>query len=221
MLRYSQSKIFIEILQADSTGRNEVEAFLSQRYKKYYAAELTEFLPNILCLQDEDKKIIAALGFKIADHQPLFLEHYLSQSIESRLTKLVGIKQMRNRIVEVGNLASVSAGGNRWLIAALTAFLKGEGASWVVFTAHTSLLNSFAQMGIDIFTLQKAEPNFMLTAELKKWGHYYQYNPVVATGNVANGFEVLKNHYLQEHALNTIRLLLLNAYTEGIKLRMT
>ena len=137
MSSYPQNKLFIEILQQSSKDRAEVEDFLKTRYKKYYNAELTEFLPNILCLRDKDRKVIAALGFRIADNKPLFLEQYLSQPIEDHLTELANTTQQRNRIVEVGSLASVSAGGNRWLIAALTAFLKGEGADgWFLPHSH-------------------------------------------------------------------------------------
>lgn len=219
MPHYSQAKLFIEILQPHSQGRDEIEAFLRVRYKKYYGASLKAFLPNMLCLRDENRKIMAALGFRIADDQPLFLEQYLSRPIESQLSHLAGSKQPRNRIVEVGNLASVSAGGNRWLITALTAFLKGEGADWVVFTAHRPLLNSFAQMGISIFTLQQAIPDFMSPQELSQWGSYYRHSPVIATGNVMNGYEVLQQRFRQEHAMNTFRLLLLNAHREGMKRR--
>ena len=212
-----QQKIFIEILQQNSQGRSQVEAFLKSRYKKYYGAELTCFLPNILCLRDEDKKIIAALGFRMVDHNPLFLEQYLSRPIENYLSDLSNVTQQRNKIVEVGNLASVSAGGNRWLIAALTAFLKGEGAHWVVFTALPPLLNSFANMGIEIFTLQQANPGFMSAEELMGWGKYYDYKPVVATGNVLNGFEILRTQFLQEQTFSTYRFLLLNSYAAGLK----
>ena len=217
MSSYPQHKLFIEILQQSSKGRSVVEAFLKTRYKKYYGAELTEFLPNILCLRDENKKIIAALGFRIADNKPIFLEQYLSQPIEVHLTELAGITQQRNRVVEVGSLASVSAGGNRWLIAALTAFLKGEGTDWVVFTALSPLLNSFANMGIEIFTIQQAIPDFMSAEELGNWGNYYDYKPVIATGNVLNGFEALRAQFLQQHTFNTYQFLLINSYAAGLK----
>ena len=214
---YPKQKLYIEILQQNSTGRDEVEYFLKARFKKYYGAELTDFLPNILCLRDEDKKIIAALGFKIANTHPLYLEQYLSQPVENYLTALTGTEQIRNRVVEVGSLASVSAGGSRWLIAALTAYLKGEGADWVTFTGLTPLLNSFANMGIEIFTLQQAIPGFMSDKELKCWGNYYDYKPVVAVGNVLQGFEALRTQFLQEQTFNTYRFLLLNSYATGLK----
>ncbi|NOQ76642.1 MAG: thermostable hemolysin [Methylococcaceae bacterium] len=217
MFSYPQQKLFIEILQQHSPGRDEAEGFLKIRFKKHYGAKLTEFLPNILCLRNEDKKIIAALGFQIADEKPLFFEQYLSQPIENHLENLSNQKQTRNRIVEVGNLASVSAGGSRCLIAALTAYLKAEGAEWVAFTAQTPLLNSFASMGIEIFTLQQAIPDFMSDKELKNWGNYYDHKPVIATGNVLQGFEALRQQFLQEQSFNTFRFLLLNAYATGLK----
>ncbi len=214
---YPKQKLMIEILQPNARGRDEVEHFLSVRFKKYYGVELTSFLPNILCLRDENRRIVAALAFKIADSHPLFLEQYLSQPIENYLTTLTSIEQTRNRVVEVGTLASVSAGGSRWLIAALTAYLKGEGADWVVFTGLTPLLNSFANMGIEIFTLQQAIPNFMSDKELKCWGNYYDYKPVVAAGNVKQGFDALREQFLQEQTFNTYRFLLLNSYATGLK----
>ena len=47
----------------------------------------------------------------------------------------------------MGNLATVSSGGARWLIIALTAYLQGAGYDWVVFTAVRSLRNSFEKPG--------------------------------------------------------------------------
>ena len=217
MFNYPRQQLFIEILQQHSLGRIEVECFLKTRYKKYYGAELQAFLPNMLCLRDEDKKIIAALGFRIANDQPLFLEQYLSEPIEDSLSNLQNLNQQRNRIVEVGSLAAVSAGGNRWLIAALTAYLKGEGADWVVFTGLAPLLNSFTKMGVEIFTLQQAIPDFMSADHLKRWGNYYDYKPVVATGNVLQGFEALRTQFLQEQTVNNYRFLLLNSYAAGLQ----
>lgn len=220
MLSFPQQKLLIEILQEKSQGRDEAEAFLKSRYKKYYSAKLNIFLPNILCLRDENRKIIAALGFNIADSRPLFLEKYLSQAVENYLTYLSGTIQQRNRIVEVGSLASTSAGGNRLLILALTVFLKGEGSDWVVFTGLPPLLNSFAKMGIDIFTLEQANPDYLSESELSNWGNYYDYNPTVSTGNVLQGFETLRRQYLHEQTLNTYRLLLLNSYAAGLGTRV-
>jgi len=52
---------------------------------------------------------------------------------------------------------------------------------------------------------------------LKGWGNYYDYKPVVATGNVLQGFEVLRTQFLQEQTFNTYRFLLLNSYATGLK----
>lgn len=217
MLNMVQEKIFIEIQNQASESRTETEAFLAGRFRRYYQAELKSFMPNLLCLRDESGKIKAALGFKVADESPLFLENYLDASIESYLTQATGQLQQRSRIVEVGNLASVSAGGNRWLITALTAFLKGEGADWVVFTAQRPLLNSFKNLGIHITELAEARPDFMTAEERAGWGRYYEGNPLVSFGNVQNGFEVLRQNILQQQALQACHSLMLSAYAAGLR----
>ncbi len=217
MLNMVQEKIIIEIQNQASESRAETEAFLAGRFQRYYQAELKSFMPNLLCLRDESGKILAALGFKVADESPLFLENYLSASIESCLTQATGELQQRSRIVEVGNLAAVSAGGNRWLITALTAFLKGEGADWVVFTAQRPLLNSFKNLGIDITELAEAKPDFMTAEERSSWGRYYEGNPLVSFGNVQNGFEVLRQNILQQQALQACHSLMLSAYAAGLR----
>lgn len=217
MLNTVQKKIIIEIQNQASESRAETETFLAARYQRYYQAKLTSFMPNLLCLKDENQKIIAALGFKIADEQPLFLENYLPDQIENCLTQATGLTQQRNGIVEVGSLAAISAGGNRWLIIALTAFLKGEGADWVVFTAQRALLNSFKNLGIAITELNEAKPDLLSAKQRLAWGRYYDSRPIVSFGRVEDGFEVLQQSILQQQALQTWQSLIFSAYAAGLR----
>ena len=87
------------------------------------------------------------------------LEQYLEQPIEKVLSVKINYEASeisRNTIVEVGNLAAHHAGGTRWLIIALTAYLQGAGYDWVAFTSVPSLRNSFRKLGLKLFSLGPA-----------------------------------------------------------------
>jgi hypothetical protein len=81
----------------------------------------------------QDGKVLAALGLRSAKDETLFLESYLDKPIENILAEKASRPIDRNRIIEIGSLASSHGGGARALIITLTAYLSG--ASWAVFTA--------------------------------------------------------------------------------------
>ena len=84
----------------------------------------------------------AVLGFRYADQAPLFLEHYLERPVEQLLAARLKRPVDRSRLVEVGNLAVTTAGGGRWLITALTAYLSATGSEWALFTIGPALVNN-------------------------------------------------------------------------------
>lgn len=195
----------------------EVQQFIHACFAEAFGADVKDFLPNLFCLREETGRIDAALGYRIAGDKPLFLENYLSRPVEHYLADLAGAEVARSAIVEVGNLAALSAGGSRFLIAALTAFLKGQGAEWVVFTGTLRLLNSFARLGLEPAILAPARREWLPPGETD-WGRYYEHQPLVAAGNVESGFTALKQRILLEQALATsCRALWLRCYASGLQ----
>jgi hypothetical protein len=181
----------VEILDARSAGRREAEAFIREDYARAYGADLNHFLPQLMSLRCRDGALRAVLGFRPARGELLYLEHYLNQPVERVLAEGIAGTVTRDRLVEVGNLAVAHAGGARWLIAALTAYLYTARIDWAVFTAVTALRNAFARLGVELVTLAAADAGRLPPEERSRWGRYYDTAPMVVAANVRQSYSAL------------------------------
>ncbi len=205
----------LEVLEVGDCGRHEVEQFIHDCYAFAYNAELKSYLPKIMSLRNERGEISAALGYRKAGSDKLFLENYLQGPVENYLETIAGHPVNREDIIEVGNLASASAGGNRLLITALTGFLKGKRAKWVVFTATPALLNSFSRMGLHPYALSLAD-KAAVGSQADDWGSYYDQAPVVVAGNVMQAFAALEKMLQSERAALQYGKLSQDSYNVGL-----
>ncbi len=205
----------LEILEAADCGRKEVEQFIHRCYALAYNADLKSFLPKIMSLRNEQGQISAALGYRKAGVDRLFLENYLKSSVESYLESISGSSVNREDIIEVGNLASASSGGNRLLITALSGLLQGKGARWVVFTATPALLNSFSRMGLHPYALSLAGKE-SVGKEADDWGSYYEQAPVVVAGNVMQAYAALEKKLRLEQIDSQYSRLSQESYNVGL-----
>lgn len=181
----------IALVRDGSPERPEVEDFVRARFAAAYGARLHHFLPDLMSLRDARRALLAVLGMRPAEAGALFLEQYLDHPTERALGHALGRAVARAGLVEVGNLAVAHAGGARWLIAALTAYLKGAGFDWAVFTAVPALRNAFGRMGIELVPLAAADPARLPEAERAQWGRYYETGPVVTAASVHQSFDAL------------------------------
>lgn len=172
-------------------GRTQAERFIHRCFAEAYGADVRHFMPMLLSLRDAGGELQGVLGFRPAVAGRLFLEQYLDVGIEAALAARLRRVVARDSIMEVGNLATTLPGGARWLIAALTAYLKGAGFRWAVFTAVPALGNSFARLGIELATLSPADKTRLAPAEQALWGRYYDTGPIVVAANVQQSFDAL------------------------------
>jgi hypothetical protein len=166
--------------------RAACEQFVATRFKRAYGARVTHFLPSLLGVRDALSRWQAACGYGEAADGPLFVEQYLDRPVEEALTAALGWPVHRARIVEVGNLAAVSAGMARALIPVLARHLQKLGCQWVVFTATRELRNSFRRLGLLPLTLARADPSRLVDGGTS-WGRYYEHDPLVMGGKIALG----------------------------------
>ncbi|HSB49226.1 MAG TPA: thermostable hemolysin [Burkholderiales bacterium] len=167
-------------------ARAGFENFIAARFGRAYGARLTHFLPHLLGVRDGLARWQAAAGYAAAGVQTLFLEQYLDQPIELALAAALGRPIARMGIVEVGNLAAISAGMGRAIIPQLARHLHRLGYIWVVFTATHALRNSFHRLGLRPLPLTRADPA-RLPDGGTSWGTYYDQDPVVMAGKIALG----------------------------------
>ncbi|PZQ43284.1 MAG: hypothetical protein DI551_12425, partial [Micavibrio aeruginosavorus] len=136
-------------------------------------------------VQDDQGKILAALGFRNAAHDPLFLEQYLSHSIDEILDA------PRSSITEIGNLASAGGGASLFLFAALSAYLHDKRQRHAVVTGTKYIENRLRALGLRPTRLAKSDPSLLLKNG-EDWGSYYNTDPYVMAGQIARGYERLQ-----------------------------
>lgn len=181
----------VDLVRPGAPERPEVEEFIRASFAAAYGARLHHFLPELVSVRDARRALLAALGLRPAGTGALFLEQYLDTPIDRALSAALGREIVRTGLVEVGNLAIARAGGARWLIAALTAYLKGAGLDWAVFTAVPALRNAFARMGIELVPIAPADPARLAEGERAQWGRYYDTGPLVMAASVHRSFDAL------------------------------
>lgn len=165
--------------------RQRVEDFIKAIYKQSYNADIEIDYPILMSVRNEDNDILAAVGFRYAKDEPLFLEHYTKQPIEQVLNA------GRHEIVEIGNLASAGQGASAFLFAALASYLNSKDISYAAITGTDFLHRYFERSGL--------KPRKICDADIKavqddtqNWGSYYDTQPRVLVGSVKTGVKRLK-----------------------------
>jgi len=170
--------------------RGQLEQFIHQCFACVHRADVNYYLPELLALHDSHGRLIAAAGIRAASSSTLFLERYLDEPLEAAVSRVAGSSLGRECMVEVGNLASLSAGCARIMIIAVTWVLAARGLEWVAFTGGNTLINSFQRLGLEPIVLASADP-VRLGGQMHQWGTYYAQHPHVFAGNIGQGFEAL------------------------------
>lgn len=176
----------LEPVHATHPSRAQFEEFIAARFGRAYGARVAHFLPHLLGVRDGLGRWQGAAGYGAAEGARLFLEQYLEHPVEQALAEKLGRPLARHGIVEVGNLAAVSAGMARLLIPQLARHLHRLGYRWVVFTATRALRNSFLRLGLRPLPLAPADPA-RLPDGGASWGAYYEQEPMVMAGKIALG----------------------------------
>lgn len=163
----------------DSADRAELEAFISDNFELAYGAKITRFMPYLMSLRDPDNKLTAVCGLRSAANEPLYLETYLDQSIEARLSACMGFPISRNEIVEVGNFSVAEAGAARCLVTEIIQQLHLTSKQWAVFTIIPLISNAFGRMGVKAERLGEAKKECIPLEEQASWGSYYDQKPQI------------------------------------------
>ncbi|MDX2505628.1 MAG: thermostable hemolysin [Gammaproteobacteria bacterium] len=191
-----------DYFEQGNPNRARLETFISDVFKKYYNAEIDQFYPTLLSIETDkdnhnnlnsEQSIKAVAGVRCAAEQMLFSEYYLPEKLETELQLQYGQSISRQVVVEVGNLAPATVGQMRWLIASITGFLYSAGFQYIVFTAVPGVYNAFKRMDMPLKVLTEAKQECLPEAIQHKWGpEYYQSKPVVLSGDIVEGFDIMK-----------------------------
>ncbi len=164
--------------------RRRVEAFVEATFDRAYGSRISTHYPTLMSVQDECGRIYAVAGFRFARESTLFLEQYLDQPVETALEKVKGDVLPRTAIAEIGNLASDGRGASLFLFLSLASHLRDAGCEYAVATTTRELRGIFARTGFPIAELGRADPT-RLPDGGQSWGAYYEADPVVVAGSIA------------------------------------
>lgn len=188
---FHPAPVTVTHVAADSPVRVGAENFIRRVYAKHFGAEVSTFAPNLLLLE-QNSQIVAAAGWRNAAVSRLFLESYLDEPIEHAMASLANQAVSRDRIAEVGNLASEKSGSSISVIISLAKHLDQLGHEWVVFTATSELIGIFSRIGLPLLALTPADPS-RLGETAKSWGRYYDTQPIVVAGKIRLALEKAGN----------------------------
>ncbi|MEZ5814288.1 MAG: thermostable hemolysin [Alphaproteobacteria bacterium] len=165
--------------------RERVANFIKAIYKRSYKADIEVNYPVLMSVRNADGDILAAVGFRHAKDESLFLEHYTQAPIETLLGCL------RHEIVEIGNLASAGQGASAFLFAALASYLNNKGILYAAITGTDFLHRYFERVGLKPRKLCNADIS-AVKHDTQNWGSYYDTQPRVLVGSVETGVKRLK-----------------------------
>ncbi|WP_448210998.1 thermostable hemolysin [Colwellia sp. MEBiC06753] len=131
-------------------------------------------MPWLLAVSDGRYR--SALGIRTA-LQPLFIEQYLSTSVEQALSSVVG-QVTRSEIAEIGHLYSNAKRFTLPLLLVAAVSLFCNDYKYMVFSGTDHVLSLLAKTGVDCHFIAHAD-QAKLTPSTDNWGSYYQTNPKV------------------------------------------
>ena len=194
----------VQIERPAAADRAQAEQFVRDAFSVAYTARVRQLMPTLMTLRHDSGRLLAVLGLREPDATRFYLEHYLDRPVEQVLSEVAGCPVDRAALIEVGNFAVGAAGGGRWLITALTAYLFTAQKTWAVFTCGPELQNAFRRLGIDLVELAPADPARLPSDEIADWGTYYDQRPKVMAASVAQSHQVLSGLYGKECTLHAL-----------------
>jgi hypothetical protein len=159
-------------------------ALAARKYRDVFGAALSPAFDHYVSTARQGETG-ALLGYLRAGEAPLFLERYLDRPIEVLVSNVLGRAVARDRIVELGNFA---AGNGIAMIELWGSAANDLGATCevAVATLTAPLRRMFARIGVPIREIAPALPG-RLGAAADLWGSYYDHDPIVCCGPIADG----------------------------------
>ena len=176
------------VCEAQDPQRPELERFIHDIFANRHGAVVKSFAPTLLGLHD-GKRIVAAVGFRAAAREPLFLERYLDDPIEQALSKAWSHAVTREQVVEVGNLAGINCRAATRLVLALPQLLLSNGYRWITFTATETVRELLDAYQTPLTELAPAVA-LRVSGLGDDWGRYYDTDPRVMAGYLPDGLRM-------------------------------
>lgn len=157
---------------------------IERRYALIHGAVPSANFPHFCVVDGESRGLAkAALGFRLASVERLFLEDYLGEPVERAVSRCFQRTIERDRIVEIGAHASDASRATIALWARTARHLDGI-ADVAVAVLTRPLRSMFERLHIPIMEICDADPA-KLAGGGQEWGRYYDQQPRVCAGLIA------------------------------------
>ena len=171
--------------------RNQLEAYIAERYEQAHKASISKFMPILLEMTKEGESQVA-LGLRPGHYRPMFLEQYLDSPIEQQIAKLTKQPIDRCSLIEVGNLVVSHRRAGLLLFVILGKLVAEAGFEWLIFTVTGEVERLMRSLGFDPQYLVAADPT-RVKGGTENWGFYYDNNPRVMAISSEKAVSVMKN----------------------------
>lgn len=193
----------LELHWSGEHGRDDLEHYIHDRFAREYGADINRFMPCLLTF-GTTQQVYATLGFRKATGHRLFLETYLDKPVEAELAEITGLQIVREKIIEVGNLAATKPGSSAPLFAATACFLDRIGYEWVVISATPTVQNVFSKLRIPLISMADADESALPADQKQLWGTYYRCHPQVMAVHVKTAHRCIRESAIGNRLLDSL-----------------
>jgi len=189
-LRHSQRQLrvparnYFVLAEPDSHMRKELESRIRTGFGQHFQACIEGFMPE-LAVYRHASSAEGVIGIRNAGDEPLFLESYLDRPIELAVRQLAGTSVQRSQIAEVGQFVISDRATVADFFRDLVPFLQSQGFEWVCFTGTNRIRALLTRIGFEGCPVANATRD-RIWASKENWGSYYDHEPVVIVGKLAD-----------------------------------
>jgi hypothetical protein len=179
---------------------NVAVSVMGRKYLEVFGASpVPSFSDYVATGREPDR--LAGLGYRRASDGGVFLESYLDGPVEVEVGKALGRRIARSDVVEIGNFAADNAFVMLELWGAAANDLAGSGEI-AVATLTAPLRRIFNRIGLPFLSICPARAE-RLGPGAGEWGSYYQQDPQVCAGVIADGQAAIAR-WLSRRALRAV-----------------
>jgi len=168
-----------------------IRAFVADRFTARHGARPSLDYASWHVIHAAPDRPVAALAVRGAADERLFLETYLDQPVEAAVSAAFGRDIARSAIVEIGCLAAAPTPAMLRLWT-LTADRLSDSHAVAVATLTLPLRRMFARVGLPFLELAAADPQSLHEEARRRWGSYYEAQPMVCAGDIIAGRAALR-----------------------------
>ncbi|QIZ51584.1 thermostable hemolysin [Dickeya zeae] len=200
----------LDIIYPTDEAAIEIKKYIADIYLRTYKATISPSPDIIICSRNaSDKKIVASAGITFAaQHDTLFSERYLPDSLEALINRNATQPIYRHQLVEIGALASDNPNASADLIRTLPILSWFMGATAILCTSTRRLRKLLSYYHIPFEPITDASALALSEQERQIWGSYYDQSPqtgIIRLSQCGHLFEHFSGRLMMADFNNLIR----------------